>query len=67
MVEGEREAFDTNDDGVDDTFTLTYEKEEIADDLYLTKSVELKGNEGTITLEFEGEVDILNDTRRDFH
>ncbi|MBW3015819.1 hypothetical protein KY330_05320 [Candidatus Woesearchaeota archaeon] len=55
IIQGERDSFDTNDDGVDDTFTLTYDKEEVADDVYLIKSIELTDTEGTITLEFEGD------------
>lgn len=56
-VIGTQESFDTDGDSVEDKYTLTYEPEEVADDLFLKKKVEyyktLSGFEGNIKIEFE--------------
>jgi hypothetical protein len=54
---GARTSLDTDGDGVEDKYTLTYESEEVAPGLFLQRKVEYEevGTElqGTITIEFE--------------
>jgi hypothetical protein len=54
---GEFETFDTDNDGSEDKYVLTFDREEVEKDLFLDKSVEYekteKGFMGTLTLEFE--------------
>jgi hypothetical protein len=56
---GRSEISDKDRDGINDTITYTYDQEEIAENLYLDKSITLteKGNmfDGEIVLKFSGE------------
>jgi len=54
---GEFESLDTDDDGSDDKYVLTLNRQEVAEDLFLDKSIEYEKTEegfiGTLTLDFE--------------
>ena len=54
---GEFESLDVDNDGTDDKYVLTFDRRELADDLFLDKSVEYEKTEeglmGTVILEFE--------------
>ena len=54
---GEFESLDIDNDGTDDKYILTFNRRELADDLFLDKSVEYEKTEdglmGTVILEFE--------------